>query len=99
MGNGVSDRVRAAVVSGFDPGSVEPVLGRLQELDLPLIESAEGRERVQAALLVIAAGNSSSFERAAALAEVDWRDVLVAAGLANEDWPERLDQQLGRSQG
>ena len=28
-------------------------------------------------------------------ARIDWRDVLVAAGLAHEDWPERLDTYLG----
>ena len=25
----------------------------------------------------------------------DWRDVLVAAGLADQDWPDRLDSELG----
>ncbi len=30
------------------------------------------------------------FEEAIALAEVDWRDLLVAAGLENEDWREVL---------
>jgi O-methyltransferase involved in polyketide biosynthesis len=28
------------------------------------------------------------------LAEQDWRDALVAADLANEDWPDRLNANL-----
>lgn len=35
--------------------------------------------------------------RQAELAQVDWRDVLVNAGLENENWPAVLDQQLGGS--
>lgn len=29
------------------------------------------------------------------LSRLDWRDALVAGGLADEDWPERLDKELG----
>jgi hypothetical protein len=28
------------------------------------------------------------------IAARDWRDVLVAARLADDDWPERLDAEL-----
>ena len=73
-------------------GSAEPVLGRLSALTLPFIRTAKGRERVQAAVVLLAAGSWVAFERAAALAETDWRDVLVDAGLANEDWSERLEE-------
>ena len=79
----------------YDAGSIELVLTRLDGLTLPLIETEAGRERVQAAVVLVAGGNYFDFERAAREAESDWRDVLVAAGLANEDWPERLDEQLG----
>jgi hypothetical protein len=95
----VSERLRAAVARDFEPASVEPVLIRLGELDLPLLETEEGRERVQAAIVLIARGNHAELERAALQAEKDWRDVLVAAGLANADWPARLDTQLGARDG
>jgi hypothetical protein len=91
----VSERLRAAVERDFDSASVAPVLKRLGELDLPLLETEEGRERVQAAIILIAEGRYADFERSASQAEKDWRDVLVAAGLANEDWPARLDARLG----
>jgi hypothetical protein len=76
-------------------GSVEPVLTRLAGIRLPFIETASQRERVQAAVVIVAAGSYPAFERAADRAERDWRDVLVAAGLANEDWPEQLERELG----
>ena len=48
-------------------------------------------ERVQGAVLLLAAGDSRRFVSALALAQLDWRDVLVAARFANADWPQRLD--------
>ncbi len=75
---------------------MEPVLARLTGLKLPFIETAVQRERVQAAVVFLAAGSHPAFERSAQQAEIDWRDVLVAAGLANGDWPARLDEQLDR---
>jgi len=33
------------------------------------------------------------------VAKADWRDVLMAAGLADEDWPARLDAALGKESG
>jgi hypothetical protein len=29
------------------------------------------------------------------LLAVDWRDVLMAGGLGNEDWPQVLNRELG----
>ena len=60
-----------------------------------------GSERIQGAVLLLAAGDSRRFLSALALAQVDWRDVLVAAGFANADWPQRLDAWVtdGESRG
>jgi len=91
----VSQRVEQRVRSDFERGSIDPALARLAALELPLVDSAAGRERIQAAVVLAARGRWSAFEQLAALAEVDWRDVLVAAGLANDDWRARLDDQLG----
>jgi hypothetical protein len=67
-----------------------------------LAPEAYGRqdvERVQAAMVLAAAGDWRRFTAMARLLRVDWRDVLVAGGLANADWPERLDQHLAASEG
>jgi hypothetical protein len=88
------------VKQDFETGSVAPVLARLEGLELPLADSQgeDGRERIQAAILLLADGRWSRFEHEADAAEADWRDVLVAADLAGEDWPERLNELLGPNQ-
>jgi hypothetical protein len=96
MEPGVTQRVEQRFRSDFDGGSIEPALARLADLDLPLVDSADERERIQAAIVLAARGRWSAFEQLAELAEVDWRDVLVAAGLADEDWRTRLIDKLGR---
>ena len=77
----------------------DEILRRLESLQLPLIEKqgTDGLERVQAAIVLAARGDEARFERNAALAERDWRDILVAAGLAQGDWPGMLDDELGEA--
>lgn len=55
----------------------------------------QGRERVQAALEVASRGRRERFESMVQLLRMDWRDVLVAGGLGNDDWQAVLDQELG----
>jgi len=50
---------------------------------------------VQAAVVILARGNVGRLKDHISLARTDWRDVLVAAGVANEDWPSLLDAELG----
>jgi hypothetical protein len=91
---GVSQRIEQRVRRDFDAASAEAVLNRLATMGPPLLESEDGRERVQAAIVLLAGGRYSVFEQQAALAEVDWRDVLLAAGLGDEDWREQLQTRL-----
>ena len=62
-----------------------------------LTEDAFGRqdpERIQAALVLAAAGDLIRFHQLIKLLRLDWRDVLVVGGLAHGDWPERLRNEL-----
>ena len=52
-------------------------------------------ERLTAAVVLGADGSLEGIDAGFELAEQDWRDLLVAAGLAHEDWPELLDLRLG----
>ena len=70
------------------------------DVELALAELAElsgyaSSERVQAAVVKLAHGDLGRLDRQLQEARIDWRDVLVPAGLAHEDWPERLDVYLG----
>jgi hypothetical protein len=84
----VTPRLASRVRRDFpDPGSADALIGRLARVE-------EG-ERVQAAAVLWAKGDLGRFDDSLALCEVDWRDALVRGGLAHDDWPERLDAELG----
>jgi hypothetical protein len=94
----ITQRLEARVRRDFGPSDADVVLTMLAELcpDLPdFRKDSEGTERVLAAVVVFADGNSQRFLDAAALALIDWRDVLMAAGLANESWRNDLAEALG----
>jgi hypothetical protein len=55
---------------------------------------AAGRERIQAAVLINAAGDPDRLERQAREVGIDWRDVLMGADLGFDDWPTRVDTFL-----
>lgn len=84
------------------PGSAASVLALLEGFVKQCEEDATDdgpwgpwKERVQTAVVVFARGDVEELKEAIAMGLTDWRDLLVAAGLANEDWPARLDQELG----
>lgn len=85
----VAERVRR------DFGDVESpaLLDRLRAISDPF--GHEVSERVHAAVVLAAGGDIDRFERLAREAEMDWRDVLVIAGLAHEGWPDIVAEQLG----
>jgi hypothetical protein len=89
----VSDVVRAEVGNRFHVSEGHQVLSALESANLPFLESAERereRARVHLAIIKLADGDMGGFQQALAMARTDWRDVLVAAGLANADWPKVL---------
>jgi len=72
----------------------EPVLAALAELP-----GYAASERVQAAVVKLAQGDLGRLDRQLQEVCIDWRDVLVAAGFADEDWPDRVDAYLGSNGG
>jgi 5-phospho-D-xylono-1,4-lactonase len=90
----VSRRLEARVRSDFSGAAAEDAVRRLGALKLALAEE-QSSERIQAAIVLLAAGDPAKFDYNARLAETDWRDVLMFSGLGNEDWPARLDDELG----
>jgi hypothetical protein len=78
-----------------EPGSAPEILRLLDDLPRRTGSKIHGSERVQAAIILLARGDIQRFRDAITLSTQDWRDVLVTADLAHEDWPARLDQELG----
>jgi len=72
----------------------EPAIALLASTELPLLDGADRtreRSRVHLAILKMADGNLARFAETLRMAGVDWRDVLVGAGLGNLDWPRVLE--------
>jgi len=85
---GASARLRRRINQDFaSPGSGDEVAR--------LVAEVSASERVQAAVVFSASGVHEQLRRAITLAKADWRDVLVAGGLADEDWSQRLEAELG----
>jgi hypothetical protein len=80
-----------------EPGSAPEVLRLLAGLAGRTGDEMLASERVHAAVVLMADGNFGQLRLALDLAAADWRDVLVAAGLADADWPQRLEYELGRA--
>ncbi len=60
-----------------------------------IVRAAGDSERVQAAVVIWGQGDVARIRDARDLALADRRDVLIRAGLADEDWTYRLDVELG----
>ena len=74
-----------------DPAAV---LARLRSLPHAWY-GGQDPERVQTALVRCALTDPEGWDGAMAVLEQDWRDVLVAGGLADAGWERRLDELLG----
>ena len=92
--NPISDRLGARIARQFAPSVASELLRELSNVSFPLAERQEP-ERLLAAVAIVADGDEQRFRSAIELGMRDWRDLLVAAGLAHADWPNRLDQELG----
>jgi hypothetical protein len=85
---GISHRLQRRIEHDFPaPGSADAVA--------QMVAAASESERVQTAIIFCARGQTDRLRDACDLAKLDWRDVLVGAGLADENWPARLDTELG----
>ena len=90
-------RLRAMVERqyGANAAAVGDALERVDLGEWLSTQPPAGRERVVAAILVLARGDETRLASSIRTAERDWRDALVWAELGQPDWPRRLDAFLG----
>ena len=87
MENRLSPTVTAVIAALFDPEDHETIAEMLTEecnAERFYISSTEAVERIQLAVLKISKGRIEKFLAAAELAQLDWRDALMAAGFGND---------------
>ena len=89
----ISPRLERHIREIFDESVRDEALDRLRAIVDPFGHDVS--ERVLAAVVLASNGDFDKFLEMAHLAEVDWRDVLVAAGLEYEDWETELTRRLG----
>ena len=90
----VTRRVERYVQEHFQPSEAELVLAALSDWRISYDEEPPG-ERLIAAVVLASDGRLDGVDDAFRIAEQDWRDLLVGAGLADGDWPAVLDARLG----
>jgi hypothetical protein len=97
----LTPRLRRRVEADYGAAAIQ-VAGALERVDLGDWRSTQppdGRERVLAAVLVLARGDPSRIPPSIEIVERDWRDALVWAELGQPDWPARVDALLGPRDG
>ena len=92
----VSPRLTQWVNREYPAGSAERVLSELRDLPASVV-GGQDPERIQAALVIRTGGDWQEFQGMLRLAHEDWRDLLVASDLGNDDWPHVLNKVLGRT--
>lgn len=77
------------MLPGDQAGEILEAIGRLSATGF----DGNNSDRIAAAIITIAARGVRTKE-VIALAQRDYRDLLISAGLANEDWPDELSKLL-----
>ena len=86
-----SEIVRKQAHRYFGSAQADDVILALDTADLSL--GLMGADRVHLAILLLSRGDMQQFREVLRQARQDWRDTLVAAGLADHDWQLVLRQQ------
>jgi len=92
-GTGLTPRVVRRVQQDF-PGEFQLVGDVLSRLQVSTLDP----ERVVAAVVLAARGELSGVVRGVEEANHHPNELLVDAGLAHQDWPDRLDAELGSAE-
>jgi len=86
------ERIQRYVSEHFD--DPERAVRVLREWRIPY-ESEPPNERKLAAVVLVAQGHTDRLEDGIRIAAQDWRDLLVAGGVANRGWSRVIDTHFG----
>ncbi len=87
----LSRLVRAEIRERFSRAEAKQVRSALQRADIPVLPPpGRWRDRILLGIIKVADGDLQRFREALQLAQTDWRDLLCAAGLEHQNWPEVL---------
>lgn len=89
----LTPRVLQRIARDYQGEDREPAASILTKLMESLKE--DDRERVVAAALLRARGQTDRLLLLVQVAQRDWRDVLMHSGLEHDDWADRMDAEFG----
>ena len=89
----LTQRLHDRISRDFPLGTAERVTAYLTSLTADAC-GGQDLERIQAAVVLASRGQWERFKAVFNLVSVDWRDVLMAGGLGNKDWPDVLNEKL-----
>lgn len=92
----LTPRLRARIGRDFRSGSAEMAISYVEAIADSAFDGQD-RERILAAIVIASRGRWNRFQSILQLLRLDWRDVLMAGGLGEDDWRQVLDAELGTS--
>ena len=93
----VTPRIERYVRATFPEEQVATVLELLHEWRISY-ESEPPHERLIAAVVLLAEGRADGLAVGVDIASLDWRDLLMAAGMEHDNWGTRFNEALERAE-
>ena len=89
-----TDRLARWIRRRYVPAAAARCFDALARMDAANAYGGQNAERMQLALLLRAGGDLAHLDAVLALAQTDFRDLLVGSGLEHDDWAARVDEIL-----
>ena len=90
----ISDSVRLHF-KNFNPDVTRRMIEILESASFP--RPGDNIERIQISVIILSKGDFHAFSEILKVAQEDWRDVVVGAGLGGANWREVLQFKLNNS--
>lgn len=82
----ISSEMISLIREKFESSDSEAILSAVETLDEQDFDDQDP-DRIAGAIAVLAKRNMKNLSGIIQSAETDWRDLLLGAGIADEDWP------------
>jgi hypothetical protein len=91
----ISERMAILIGKNFEQSDAVAMLDGIRALDERDFDGQDP-DRIVGSIVILAMGNVANLPAILRSAAVDWRDLLMGAGLADDDWTLRVEEILNR---
>lgn len=89
----ISEAMGSLIRDKFPSSEATAILDAISSLDEQDLDGQDP-DRIVGAILILKKRRTASLEAIVRLAETDWRDLLMGAGLADDDWSFHLGDAI-----